>query len=236
MYWRDVIGGSADYVILIFDYSAMFGLILAVASASFLARFPAHQIRSCIWRGFTSCIGPCLILVLAWSLKNCSDALNTKDFLVALFVRNVPLAVLPTIVFLVACVTSFTTGTSWGTMGILIPIVGPVAFQLEGDTYGLITMMSLGAVLDGAIFGDHCSPISDTTILSSTATQCELMKHVRTQMPYSILGAGVALLVGYLPVALGLSWIVSFAFGILAVLAVFFLFGTKTGTVSVEAS
>jgi Na+/H+ antiporter NhaC len=171
-----------------------------------------------------------MILILAWSLKSCSDALNTKDFLAALIVGNVPLVVLPMIVFLVACVTSFTTGTSWGTMGILIPIVGPVAFLLEGDTYGLITMMCLGAVLDGAIFGDHCSPISDTTILSSTASQCELMPHVRTQMPYSILGAAVALLCGYLPVALGLNWIISIPLGILAIIAVFLLLGKRIET------
>jgi Na+/H+ antiporter NhaC len=121
-------------------------------------------------------------------------------------------------------------------MAILIPIVGPVAFQMEGGTYGLITMMSLGAVLDGSIFGDHCSPISDTTILSSSASQCDLMQHVRTQIPYSILGAAIALMCGYLPVAVGFVWIASLAFGIVAIIAFFLLFGSRTETPLKESS
>ena len=90
-------------------------------------------------------------------------------------------------------------------MGILIPTGIPIAFALDGDSYGLVTMMSLGAVLDGAIFGDHCSPISDTTILSSISTSCNLVQHVRTQLPYSILVGVLALIFAYLPCAFGLK-------------------------------
>jgi len=223
-YWREVIG-SAEHTVIIFDFAALLGLCLAIFSARFLAHFPFKRTLDCLWLGVTKSVVPCLILTFAWSLKNCSDALHTDAFLVALLVENVSLIFLPTLVFLVACLTSFTTGTSWGTMAILIPIVGPVAFQLEGGTYGLITMMSLGAVLDGAIFGDHCSPISDTTILSASASQCDLMAHVRTQMPYSILGASVAILCGYLPIAVGLGWFVSFTLGILALMAIFSFWG-----------
>jgi len=89
-------------------------------------------------------------------------------------------------------------------MAILIPTAIPTAFALDGNTYGQITMISLAAVLDGAIFGDHCSPISDTTILSSTATSCGLLEHVRTQLPYSVTVAAVALACAYIPSALGL--------------------------------
>ncbi len=227
VYWREVIG-SAEHTILIFDFAALFGLCLAIFSACCLATLPFTKMLGCLWRGFAKSVVPCLILTFAWSLKGSSDALHTDGFLVALLVGNIPLVFLPALVFLVACVTSFTTGTSWGTMAILIPVIGPVAFQLENGTYGLITMMSLGAVLDGAIFGDHCSPISDTTILSSSASQCDLMQHVRTQIPYSILGASIALACGYLPVAVGLGWFASLVLGILALVAVFFLFGTRT--------
>jgi Na+/H+ antiporter NhaC len=90
-------------------------------------------------------------------------------------------------------------------MAILIPTAIPVAFALDGDTYGLTSMISLGAVLDGAIFGDHCSPISDTTIMSSIASSCDLMQHVRTQLPYSLFVAGLALFCAYLPSAFGLA-------------------------------
>ena len=91
---------------------------------------------------------------------------------------------------------------------LLIPTVVPIAFQLDGHRYGLTTMICLGAVLDGSIFGDHCSPISDTTIMSSISCSCDHLHHVRTQMPYSLTVAAMALLIGYLPAAFGMpSWI-----------------------------
>jgi len=144
---------------------------------------------------------PFVILILAWSLKNCCDSLKTGEFLTTILAGRVPPHWFPPAVFLVASVTSFATGTSYGTMAILIPTAIPVAFALDGNTYGLTTMISLGAVLDGAIFGDHCSPISDTTIMSSIASSCDLIDHVRTQLPYSLFVAGLALLFAYLPSA-----------------------------------
>ncbi|MCK4629790.1 MAG: hypothetical protein KAT56_12355, partial [Sedimentisphaerales bacterium] len=111
----------------------------------------------------------------------------------------------PAIVFIVASLTSFATGTSWGTMAILIPTAVPVAYVLEGSSYGIITMITMGAVLDGAIFGDHCSPISDTTIISSLSSSCDLLQHVRTQLPYSLIVAAFALICGYIPSSFGLG-------------------------------
>ena len=89
-------------------------------------------------------------------------------------------------------------------MAILIPTAIPVAYVLDGNMYGITTIICLGAVLDGAIFGDHCSPISDTTILSAIVSSCDPMHHVRTQMPYALTVAVIALMCGYLPAALGL--------------------------------
>lgn len=226
LYWRDVIGGAED-VIIIFVYAAIFGLILSIISARKLTSIPNDAMDNCIGRALRISIEPCMILLFAWALNDTSQALHTDIFLTDLLKDNVSVLALPMIVFLLACLTAFTTGTSWGTMAILIPVVGPVAFQMEGGEYGLITMMCLGAVLDGAIFGDHCSPISDTTILSSTSTQCNLIKHVQTQMPYALLGATIALICGYLPVALGMNWFISFALGIAAIIGFFFLVGKK---------
>ncbi len=90
-------------------------------------------------------------------------------------------------------------------MAILIPTAIPVAFVLDGGGYGTTTMICLGAVLDGAIFGDHCSPISDTTIISSMASSCDLMRHVQTQLPYSLLVAGTGVSLAYIPSGFGLS-------------------------------
>jgi Na+/H+ antiporter NhaC len=144
---------------------------------------------------------------LAWALKGCCDALETDVFLTEILADRISPFAYPAILFLVASITSFATGTSWGTMAILIPTAIPIAFKLDGDVYGLTTMISLGAVLDGAIFGDHCSPISDTTIISSMSSNCNLMQHVRTQLPYSLFVAVVALACGYIPAVFGLAWI-----------------------------
>ncbi|MFH1268337.1 MAG: Na+/H+ antiporter NhaC family protein, partial [Planctomycetota bacterium] len=153
--------------------------------------------------GLKSSLLPVTVLVLAWSLKGTCDDLETGKFLANTLGATLPPVVFPSLVFVVASLTSFATGTSFGTMAILIPTAIPVAFQLDGNAYGLTTMISIGAVLDGAIFGDHCSPISDTTIMSSTASSCDHLAHVRTQIPYSLVVAGLALSVGYLPAAAG---------------------------------
>ena len=106
-------------------------------------------------------------------------------------------------------------------MAIIIPTAVPIAFALDGHNYGLTTIITLGAVLDGAIFGDHCSPISDTTIISSIASRCDHIQHVRTQMPYSLFVAVLALLCGYIPAALGLPPLLSFTIAITAMVIVF---------------
>jgi len=150
---------------------------------------------------------PLTVLILAWSLKNGCDALLTGKFLAGVLGQAIPPMLFPPLVFITAACISFATGTSYGTMTILIPTAVPVAMALEGG-YGLITMISIGAILDGAIFGDHCSPISDTTIMSSIGSSCDHVHHVRTQLPYCIVVAVLALGLGYIPAAMGVSpWI-----------------------------
>ncbi|MHC4243598.1 MAG: Na+/H+ antiporter NhaC family protein [Planctomycetota bacterium] len=224
-YWRQVIGDTENYTILILLYAALFGLTLAV-----LCAYLSHSLRigaliKCIISGAKKSLLPCLILISAWSLKNCCDSLNTDIFLTNLLSDNISPLFFPAIVFLVASVTSFATGTSWGTMAILIPTAVPIAFALDGHTYGLTTIITLGAVLDGAIFGDHCSPISDTTIISSIASRCNHIQHVRTQLPYSLFVAALALLCGYIPAALGLSPLLSITIAITAMVIVFLTLG-----------
>ena len=204
VYWRDVIS-AAENTHLILDYAAFFGLALALLCSQLFGSLRMPVISSCFKRGVKRAMIPFVILILAWSLKNCCDSLKTGEFLTAILVGRVSPHWFPPAVFLVASVTSFATGTSYGTMAILIPTAIPVAFALDGNTYGLTTMISLGAVLDGAIFGDHCSPISDTTIMSSIASSCDLIEHVRTQLPYSLFVAVLALLFAYLPSAFGLA-------------------------------
>jgi len=220
VYWREVIG-HAENSPLVLACAALFGLTLALLFSQIFGSLKMPVIINCFKRGFKRAMVPFMILITAWSLKNCCDELRTGEFLTTILAGRVPPYLFPPILFLVASLTSFATGTSYGTMAILIPTAIPIAFALDNG-YGLTTMISLGAVLDGAIFGDHCSPISDTTIISSTASSCELMRHVRTQLPYSLLVAAVALAFGYIPSALGLAPGLSFALAIL-VIVVFFV-------------
>ena len=155
-----------------------------------------------------------VILTLAWSLGAVTESLQTAQFLAGLLEGNLPLQWLPALVFITAAAMAFATGTSWGTMAILIPLVIPLAVSLAGSTafdggaeYSIL-LGSISSVLAGAIFGDHCSPISDTTVLSSTAAGCDHLDHVRTQLPYALLVAGISIVLGDLGTAYGLpNWI-----------------------------
>lgn len=159
--------------------------------------------------GVHAMLGPILILFAAWMLSSVLEALGAVDALGGLLRDATSLQWLPAGVFVVGALTSFTTGTSWGTMGLLMPLAVPLCFHLapEGATdapeLGVALAGVVGAVFSGAVFGDHCSPLSDTTIVSSIACGLEPREHVKTQLPYALLAGGVALLVGFVP----LLWI-----------------------------
>jgi Na+/H+ antiporter NhaC len=163
------------------------------------------QITECIPEGFKSMVPAILILVFAWSLKGMTDSLGAKEF-VAMLVQNsagVFAKFLPAIVFLIAVGLSFSTGTSWGTFGILIPITLSV-FPLTNP----LGVVCVSACMAGAVCGDHCSPISDTTIMASAGAQCDHVTHVSTQLPYALTVAGVSfvayLIAGFVP-----SWFIA---------------------------
>ncbi len=145
------------------------------------------------------------ILVLAWCIGFACEELGTAYYLVALVREGFPAVLLPSILFLLSCLIAFATGSSWSTMAILLPNVVLLSHRLgEHSGFGgpALMVLSIGAVLEGSIFGDHCSPISDTTVLSSVASASDHLDHVRTQIPYALLTMATALLAGYLPVAL----------------------------------
>jgi Na+/H+ antiporter NhaC len=229
VYWREVIS-SAQHSHIILFCAALFGVTLALLCGRLSGSLRTSALPGCFYRGIKRAATPSVILILAWSLKNCCDSLGTGEFLITVLAGRVSPCWFPPILFVVACLTSFATGTSWGTMAILIPTAIPIAFALDGRVYGLTTIISLGAVLDGAIFGDHCSPISDTTIMSATASSCNLMQHVRTQLPYSLLVAGLALVCGYVPSAAGLAARWSLSLAIFVLLCFFVAVKAATGT------
>lgn len=172
------------------------GLIVA-----FLLYMPRRVIgfrafMDCIGEGVKAMVPACIILTLAWTISGvCRDMLGTGVFVGELVEHlNISLYFVPAIVFVVAAILSFSTGTAWGTFGILIPIVMVV---MEPMNSVQVLTVALAATLAGSVFGDHCSPISDTTILSSTGAGCNHMQHVSTQMLYA-LAVAFASFCGYL--------------------------------------
>ena len=203
--WREVFS-TVDGIPLL-AYASAVGFLAAALLAVLMARIPLRALARAVVMGVRASLLPVSVLILAWSLKGACDDLDTGKFLAGLLADKLPPMIFPALVFVIASMTAFATGTSFGTMAILIPTAIPVAFELDGG-YGLVTVLSIAAVLDGAVFGDHCSPISDTTIMSSTASACNHMAHVRTQLPYSLTVAGFALCAGYLPSAVGVpKWV-----------------------------
>jgi len=172
-----------------------------------------------------------LILVMAWALSDITQVLGTAEYLVSVFDGVLNPYWVPVLIFVISAGTSFATGSSWGTMGILMPIAVPLVWSL-GTSAGLpaetsyqLIYAGVSAVLAEAVWGDHCSPISDTTILSSIASQCDHIEHVRTQLPYALVVGGVSITAIIASTVLSVSpWII-YPAGIAILLAVLFKFG-----------
>ncbi|MCH2212311.1 MAG: hypothetical protein MK110_13485 [Fuerstiella sp.] len=178
--------------------------------------FSQMSLEDCVhsWTsGISSMIPAVVILVLAWGVSDVcnSGQLDTAGYIVDMTGNSVRAEFLPTIAFVVAGTISATIGSSFTTMALLLPVMVPLACDLIGGTNPVIVNnpifgSTIGAVLAGAIFGDHCSPISDTTVLSSAAAGCEHLQHVATQVPYALLTAITSILLGYLPIGFGIPW------------------------------
>ncbi|MEE2658786.1 MAG: Na+/H+ antiporter NhaC family protein [Candidatus Latescibacterota bacterium] len=163
-----------------------------------------------------------IILVLAWAIKEACKAVGTSDYLIATLGQTMPASLLPVVVFLLGAAVAFAIGTSWATMAILLPTTVPLAFTLGGLP---IAVLVAAAVLDGAIFGDHCSPISDTTVLSSVAASCDHLDHVKTQVPYAVVAMMAAAVPGYIGTAYAYPAWVGLLLGVLTVCGVLWLAG-----------
>ena len=203
--WRNVLTTLKTVQILrMLACAACGSLFVAILCARGLSKLQLPDIRTAVLAGLKGSLVPLGILLFVWGLKTGCKRLETGQFLALILEGKVPALVFPMLVFATGAACSFATGSSWSTMAILIPTAIPVAYAMDGDTYGLTTLICLGATLDGAIFGDHCSPISDTTVFSAIASSCDALHHVRTQLPYAITVAFIALVCGYFLAALGL--------------------------------
>ncbi len=202
-------------------YGSFAGLIFAIIY--FLCRrvLTFKECMDSIPEGFKAMVPAILILACAWTLKTMTDSLGAK-ILIAEFVRTsassfIPL--LPAIVFIIACGLSFATGTSWGTFGILIPIVLAV---FGGSIDNQISIIAISACMAGAVCGDHCSPISDTTIMASAGAQCNHINHVSTQLPYAVTIAIISFAM-YLLAGFVNSWAIVLPIGIVVTIATLFV-------------
>jgi len=191
--------GNADASIVIFQ-AALLASIVAIIMGISKKIFKIGEAIDIWVGGMKSLIITGVILLLAWSLSSVIKELGTAKYLVSLLSDTIPQFLLPALIFLLGSIISFATGTAYGTMGILMPLTIPLASSMSSDPKFVI--MSIGAVLTGAIFGDHCSPISDTTILSSMGAGCDHLDHTKTQIWYAIFVAMFAVIFGYIPVGL----------------------------------
>lgn len=214
-------------------YSSFIGVLVAAAMTIGQGILSVHETVDAWYGGLRATLFGMIILVLAWSLSDVTATLNTAFFLVTLLADSLPVALIPAIVFILAAMTAFTTGTSWGTMAILMPLVIPLAWAVMSvhgiaDPSGMhILYSSIACCLAGAVWGDHCSPISDTTVLSSIASGCNHIEHVRTQLPYALVVGFVGLVIGTIPSGYGVSPWISIIIGVVILVAILKVFGRR---------
>ncbi|WP_270966382.1 Na+/H+ antiporter NhaC family protein [Campylobacter upsaliensis] len=206
--------GSADSSIVLFQ-AALFAAIVAIFIGVRRRIFNIKEAIETWIYGWKTMIFTIVLLLLAWSLSSIVKDLGTSTFITHLLADKLPEFILPATIFAFASLISFAIGTSYGTMGVLMPLAVPLAFEvaklngLEGEALHHYMVLNISCVLTGAIFGNHCSPISDNVILSSMSAKCDHMEHVRTQIPYALFICAISLFTGYIPAALGLSvWLV----------------------------
>lgn len=214
-------------------YSSFVGVLVAATMTIGQRILSVHETVDAWYGGLRATLFGMIILVLAWSLSDLTGTLNTASYLVTLLADSLPVAMIPAIVFILAAITAFTTGTSWGTMAILMPLIIPLAWAVMtvngiADPSGMhILYSSVACCLAGAVWGDHCSPISDTTVLSSVASGCDHIEHVRTQLPYALIVGVVALIVGTVPGGFGMPPWISIVVGIAVLAGILKLIGKK---------
>jgi len=234
-----IVSSADSYVALL--WASLSGCAVAIFLAVVRRVLTLGEAFAAWTQGLKSMMMAIVILVLAWSIGAATAELHAANYLVQILQGALDPALLPVLTFVIAAAMAFATGTSWATMAIMMPLVIPLADVL-GRGAGLgpervdtILVGVISSVLAGAVFGDHCSPISDTTILSSMASASDHIDHVRTQLPYAVLVALVGMLVGDIPTAYGLSPWISIVLGSAVLMAVLFFYGKPVGAAGGES-
>lgn len=233
----ETIGNADSYVALL--WSSLSGVLVALALTFGQRLLSLQKSIDSLINGFRTMLTAILILVLAWSVALITEHMHTATFISnSMLEMSLSPYLVPSITFILAALVSFSTGSSWGTMAILYPLILPATWLISQD-YGLEYASSMSifynvvaCVLTGSVLGDHCSPISDTTILSSLASSCNHIDHVRTQLPYALTVGSVSVFVGTLPAAYGISPLILFPLGLALLYAIQWILGKKSELVS----
>ncbi len=208
---REAFSAADASVVLL--WASFCGIIIAWIMSLATRTLKITEIADAFVEGVKSMAVPSMILALAWTLGSINSELKTAELMVQLIGNNLPAFLIPAILFIVPAIVAFSTGTSWGTNAIVMPIAIELSYLTGGAE---LVVPAIGAVLTGAVMGDHLSPISDTTIMSSMASGCDHIAHVRTQIPYAATVAAIALIFGFIPAGLGFNPFISLILGIVA--------------------
>lgn len=233
---REILGSADPFKSML--WASLLSLLSAILISVATQSLSISKAVGAMEDGFKPMLLAVMILTFAWAIASINADLGTANYVVSFLGDSISPELLPVLVFVIAALTSFATGSSWGTMGILVPLVLPLtwsAMSADGaatiDNYHIL-YATTASVMAGAVWGDHCSPISDTTILSSLASDCPHMNHVRTQMPYALFVALVAILFCIIPSGYGVpSWITIIVGSVVLWIGVRH-FGSKVATAS----
>ena len=228
----EIIGSANAYEVLV--WASLLGCLMAVVLSLSQRILTLEQSVEAWLAGAKFMLTGLVLLIMAWAIADVAGVLQTAPYLITVLGDALSPYTLPTMIFLLAAVTAFASGSSWGVMAILMPLVIPLCWAVL-QSHGIadadhmhILYSSIACVLTGAVWADHCSPISDTTVLSSLATGCDHMDHVRTQIPYALLGGTVAIIVGVLPAGFGLPWFLLLPGGAITLVVVHRFLGKPT--------
>lgn len=214
---------NADASVVLFTAS-IGGFIVAALMTLAQRQMSLVEIMNTYIEGIKTMVTPGLILILAWSLGSVNGDLGTASYIVGFIGEKVPPFLIPLLMFIVPALIAFATGTSWGANSLVMPIAIVLAYETGGPA---LLVPTIGAVLTGAVFGDHISPISDTTVMSSMASGCDHIAHVRTQIPYALTVASASVLFGFIPAGFGINPWLSLGFAMGALYLFLRCFGEK---------
>lgn len=211
--------GDADASVVLL-WASFGGILVAGLIALLKGILSISEIMESIIDGAKSMLIASLILLLAWSIGGITEDLGTANYLVTILADSIPAFLVPVLLYILSAFIAFTIGSSWGTVAIVMPLAIPLGFSV-----GIPLLPTIAAVLTAAVMGDHCSPISDTTIMSSTASAVDHIDHVSTQLPYALVVGAVALLIGFLPAGFGVPFYVLLPIGFIVLYLIVRCFG-----------